>query len=59
MEIDWTLADAARLVISEEDFKKAWQLVNAIEAGRVVPMKSPSELGTVSIEDEGEVTGTR
>jgi hypothetical protein len=52
MEIDWTLSDAARLAISEEDFRRAWDMVEGVSAGRVTPIRSPSQKGTVSIEEE-------
>ena len=59
MKPDWTLNDAARLQISEEEFRMAWNVVEGVASGTVVPMKNPSEHGTVSIEDEGEVTEYR
>lgn len=54
--MDWTIADAARLLISEEDFRMAWDVVEAVASGRIVPIKNPSERGTVPIvEDDGQV----
>jgi hypothetical protein len=56
MSDDWTLSDAAQLAISEEDFRRAWDMVEGVSAGRVTPIRSPSQKGTVSIkEDDGTV----
>lgn len=55
----WTLTDAAQLSISEEDFRKAWQVVEGVASGRIELMKEPSERGTVSIIDGDKVTKYR
>ncbi len=55
MDIDWTLDDAAQLAISEEEFRLAWEMVEGVEAGRVTPIRSPSQKGTILIDDGGEV----
>lgn len=55
MSSDWTLSDAAQLAISEDDFRKAWDMVEAVGSGRVTPIRSPSQKGTVSIQDGDEV----
>ena len=52
---DWTLEDAARLTISCEEFRKAWDVAEGVGSGQVVSLKHPSERGTVSITDGDEV----